>query len=450
MSASHEEFSFWQHQAGAHLIALQSNPSLLQQDVTEILGSRVLLGSLIPSQTESTLTDHRIKNVVIAHHAVKPRDTNRNYRICKLADGYSEPILICMLVGFPILERSLSLRDGATSWDNLDAYGACFVHCTKGISRSSSVIIGYLVCRFGFTVSNAVLLLQSKRSIVFPNVSFLLQLKRLETLAQDIVDELGEVDNEKEAEAKSYRNEFLKTFKNQFNDERLPCVIPSIETILKYRFKIPFEDFMEELSERLEKGAIPMNLIMSDLKGLVGEVVEVCADRANRLVDMKFKGPQSKRERKATATQEKQFVYLSREELCSWDASDLLKQSKPWQHIGSLIQNFNVYSFSIAKLFTEQEDSNSFMKRLIEVADSLTKLKNIYSIMHIGVQRAQAVAAQMSAMVVLANKLRPESVLPVSETNNGFLSIGPSEPTLVAGEAVVNVSLEKRGLARPY
>lgn len=50
------------------------------------------------------------------------------------------------------------------------------VHCAAGVSRSASIVIYYLMKRYGYSYQAALSYLKSKRSIVSPNLSFATQL----------------------------------------------------------------------------------------------------------------------------------------------------------------------------------------------------------------------------------------------------------------------------------
>lgn len=50
------------------------------------------------------------------------------------------------------------------------------VHCHAGISRSASIVIGYLINRRGMTFSNAYAYVKTKRKIIDPNFGFVCQL----------------------------------------------------------------------------------------------------------------------------------------------------------------------------------------------------------------------------------------------------------------------------------
>ena len=57
-----------------------------------------------------------------------------------------------------------------------------FVHCAAGISRSSSMVIAYLMIEKGMSYDAAFELLRKKRPIVSPNAAFKAQLKKIDEL----------------------------------------------------------------------------------------------------------------------------------------------------------------------------------------------------------------------------------------------------------------------------
>ena len=59
-------------------------------------------------------------------------------------------------------------------------YGGVLVHCHKGISRSASFVIGYLMKKNEMSLDEALDYIQSIRSIVQPNLAFMSQLRAYE------------------------------------------------------------------------------------------------------------------------------------------------------------------------------------------------------------------------------------------------------------------------------
>jgi protein-tyrosine phosphatase len=57
-----------------------------------------------------------------------------------------------------------------------DKNAKVLVHCVKGVSRSASVISGYLIAMYGWTTDQAVNYVQSKRMNAQPNRGFISQL----------------------------------------------------------------------------------------------------------------------------------------------------------------------------------------------------------------------------------------------------------------------------------
>lgn len=60
------------------------------------------------------------------------------------------------------------------------ATGGILVHCHAGISRSPTIIIGYLMARKRMTLEEAFHFVKQKKAIIKPNHGFLEQLKDLE------------------------------------------------------------------------------------------------------------------------------------------------------------------------------------------------------------------------------------------------------------------------------
>lgn len=59
-------------------------------------------------------------------------------------------------------------------------HGNVLVHCIRGVSRSASFVIGYLMKKNEMTLNEALSYLQSRRPVVQPNDAFLAQLHRYE------------------------------------------------------------------------------------------------------------------------------------------------------------------------------------------------------------------------------------------------------------------------------
>jgi Dual specificity phosphatase, catalytic domain len=71
----------------------------------------------------------------------------------------------------------LAVLDQAIAF--IDAGDKVLVHCNAGVSRSSSVVIGFLILRMGMTYDEAYGRVKAKRPCIQPNAGFVAQLKQL-------------------------------------------------------------------------------------------------------------------------------------------------------------------------------------------------------------------------------------------------------------------------------
>jgi len=74
----------------------------------------------------------------------------------------------------PIIYEAVGLIDEA-----MKQQGVCLVHCNAGISRSTSIVISYLMLRRSMSFESAFDLVKSLYNKTRPNEGFLVQLKEL-------------------------------------------------------------------------------------------------------------------------------------------------------------------------------------------------------------------------------------------------------------------------------
>lgn len=75
---------------------------------------------------------------------------------------------------------SQALKDSYLFIDNaLQRGNAVLVHCYAGISRSSTIVIYYIMRKYGWSLQKAYQYVKNKRSIVQPNHGFIKQLSRV-------------------------------------------------------------------------------------------------------------------------------------------------------------------------------------------------------------------------------------------------------------------------------
>lgn len=73
--------------------------------------------------------------------------------------------------------------------ESLENHEGVLVHCRSGVSRSSTIVLSFLIRSMGMRLLDAFFLLRSKRSIITPNIGFMGKLLQLElkTLASSSV-----------------------------------------------------------------------------------------------------------------------------------------------------------------------------------------------------------------------------------------------------------------------
>ena len=146
-------------------------------DLSQIL-SYLYLGNKSAAKNKQLLIKHKIKYVLNC----TPTRTADPENGCP---NYYEKERLFVYRRIPIFdnrgEDMLSYMDLACSFiDEGQHYGNVLVHCHKGISRSASFVIGYLMRKKDFTMQEALAHVQSCRNIVQPNSSFLMQLGTLQ------------------------------------------------------------------------------------------------------------------------------------------------------------------------------------------------------------------------------------------------------------------------------
>jgi hypothetical protein len=78
---------------------------------------------------------------------------------------------------FGILKASIDFINSAFASND----GKVLVHCNAGVSRSTSVILGFLILERGYKFDEAYALVKAKRPCIQPNAGFMNQLRGLDT-----------------------------------------------------------------------------------------------------------------------------------------------------------------------------------------------------------------------------------------------------------------------------
>merc|ERR1712166_400148 len=95
------------------------------------------------------------------------KEKELTYLRCPIFDGISEDIA-------QFFDRCIAFIQKGRAWGNV------LVHCNRGVSRSSSIIVAYLMKRKGLGLKEALEFTKGKRGVVRPNTAFIKQLEEYE------------------------------------------------------------------------------------------------------------------------------------------------------------------------------------------------------------------------------------------------------------------------------
>jgi len=146
----------------------------MSQDMSAVLGY-LYIGGKSDAKDKAKLQKMGIKYIL---NCTPPRTLDREngcpnfyekeksfvYKRISIFDNKGEDILSHLETAYNFIEEGKH-------------YGKVLVHCHKGVSRSASFVIGYLMKKNEFTFDEALAHVQSCRPVVQPNTSFLQQLR---------------------------------------------------------------------------------------------------------------------------------------------------------------------------------------------------------------------------------------------------------------------------------
>jgi protein-tyrosine phosphatase len=139
-----------------------------------ILDDWLYLGSFAASENEPVLNELGITDIFSTVGAPDKVFPGIEYTYFDLRDVPEQDLSEALAFVVPYLRE---IRD--------DPNRRVFVHCVAGISRSTSMIMAFLMQEYGLSYDDALAFIQSRRPIAQPNHGFEEQLRALEN-TQDI------------------------------------------------------------------------------------------------------------------------------------------------------------------------------------------------------------------------------------------------------------------------
>ena len=148
-------------------LSLDNNQIKRDEDYNEILKDFLYISGYKTASTASDLENLKFTNIINCSGDLCENlsFSGINYLTLNIRDNVSENIE-CLF--FKCIDYINEAKDKK---------GRVLIHCYKGVSRSVSILISYLIYLNKWTYDEAFDFVQSKRSIANPNIGFYLQLK---------------------------------------------------------------------------------------------------------------------------------------------------------------------------------------------------------------------------------------------------------------------------------
>jgi len=133
------------------------------------------IGSFMAEQNKPSLQKAGVTHILQVAEGMQPSHPDDfQYQMIHVQDVPSEDLVAHFSKAFDFIDQAQSKQ------------GAVLVHCVAGVSRSASVVIGYMMWKHGISYDEAFRRLHEVRPWVMPNEGFQQQLKELERLKCDL------------------------------------------------------------------------------------------------------------------------------------------------------------------------------------------------------------------------------------------------------------------------
>eukprot|EP01102_Stenamoeba_stenopodia_P003936 TRINITY_DN1406_c0_g1_i1.p1 TRINITY_DN1406_c0_g1~~TRINITY_DN1406_c0_g1_i1.p1 ORF type:complete len:534 (+),score=125.20 TRINITY_DN1406_c0_g1_i1:135-1736(+) len=121
------------------------------------------LGSMFPSRSLATLQGMKVKRILSVCKGIAPKFKEFEYMVVPVDDAVGEDLLSY----FPFTNYFI---------EHTRKIGNIYVHCLAGVSRSSTIVIAYLMWSMRIPLDMAFSIVKRARSHIQPNIGFMRQL----------------------------------------------------------------------------------------------------------------------------------------------------------------------------------------------------------------------------------------------------------------------------------
>ena len=143
--------------------------SEIQPEICEIITNKIFLGNVEASTNKDLLLEKNITSVLVCGYLLNEYFPNDfNYLTLEFEDNEYERIFYPIIKGIEFILNN----------------DCVFVHCRKGISRSSTIVIAYIMFHYKLDFDKAFKHVYKKKKNIEPNESFKKQLKDFHDMAK--------------------------------------------------------------------------------------------------------------------------------------------------------------------------------------------------------------------------------------------------------------------------
>jgi len=149
-------------------MATDRNDPINRQRLPTEVKTKLYVGNLIASRNREFIESSKISHILTVANDIDPEyPSNCKYKCVDVDDWHEEDLSKYFIDCFEFIDQGMQ-------------NGGVLVHCRAGISRSPTIVIGYLMWKEGMSLAEAYGLVKEKRPIILPNRGFFAQLSQLE------------------------------------------------------------------------------------------------------------------------------------------------------------------------------------------------------------------------------------------------------------------------------
>ena len=137
----------------------------------DVINEWIVLGNEDCARDKGFLDMNKFTHVLICAEGCEMfYESEYKYKVIYLDDSPDQHILQYFKEAFDFINEAIITK------------GKVYIHCVMGISRSASIVIGYLMYMNKLSYNEAYMYVKSKRKQINPNSGFVRQLQQFETL----------------------------------------------------------------------------------------------------------------------------------------------------------------------------------------------------------------------------------------------------------------------------